>query len=279
MPACDFVQIASICITQSAGTSGAFVAGIASLTATIAKIWYDRGAEKRLSAFKQQEQRSRDEFEKKQAADIDARQTQFAREEREARQNFESTERQARERYQDHQARDTDERQADLKQELEDYVRQSKWKDERRTEKLMRLRAIADHLNETYSGVDDLVREGPIYGDLKMIVKTAPVLESFAKFNRDVSSFLLGVPFAEHGKHLAEHVTKILLTLSPSQAVRNSQERKDLLHQLMEQLLDKKSAFERLCNLFENDPDEFDRCFVTQQVVQPDDLAPGESEA
>jgi hypothetical protein len=90
-----------------------------------------------------------------------------------------------------------------------------------------------------------------------MIQETARVLDVFGDFQSAIGHFAIPKEMAELATQLVGQVTKILLTLSPSQSVRECAERKAMLAPLRDQLDILANHFLIKCSDFERDPSAF----------------------
>lgn len=253
----------------------AIIVAIASLLMTSWKIWFDRDLEREQRAFERSERAVRENHERNEAQKREAfelnlaavatadRETttnqwqQFEAAEREKRESFESSERALRQRFMAGHDRASVEAEARIKREIESYIQLEKWREESWHRNLSRLELASKDLTGTAAGVFSLVDEGPYFSDERMIQETARVLDVFGDFQTSVGHFAIPKEMAELAKELVSHITRILLTLSPSQAVRESAERKALLAPLRQELETMADLFLRKCGDFERDPSAF----------------------
>jgi hypothetical protein len=253
----------------------AIAASAASLLLSSWKIWSDRSVRKELSSFEKTERAvrenhernetlKREAFEQRQAAEaaIDREMAQsqwqqFASSELERRASFEATERTLRIRFMAQQERMLLEAEARIKKEIESYVKLEKWREGSWQRNLSRLEQASKDLSGTTSGLVSLIDEGPFFSDVRMIVETARVLDVFGDFQTSVNHFAIPAEMLELSKELIGHITRILLTLSPSQRDRKSDERKALLVPLRAELKIMADRFLSKCSHFERDPSAF----------------------
>lgn len=120
-----------------------------------------------------------------------------------------------------------------------------------------RLEEASQQLTKTQSGLISLIDDGPNFDEWKMIRETANALDVFGDFQTTVNHFALPDEIAKASRELIGHMTKILLTLSPVQEVRQSMERKALLAPLKEYLEEISKNFLTLCRQFERNPQLF----------------------
>ncbi len=218
-----FIEPFGLCISQANAVSGALVAAVASLATTGGKIWFDLNVAGRREAFE--------------------------RRERELREAFERSQSQA--------AADAEER---IQRNVHSYVKLEKWREESWQRLLRRLEQAAQELTRTSSGLTALIDEGPHYDDLRMIQETAKILDVFGDFQSSVGHFSLPASIADASQSLVSHMTKVLLTLSPIRAVRESDERRQMLIPLKEELIRLTKSFMHLCGEFERTPTKFIAC-------------------
>lgn len=253
----------------------AIVVAVASLLLTSWKIWADRAFRKQLHTFERTERAvrennernerlKRETFERDHANTINAEKEraqqawqQFEAAEREKREAFESSERTLRIRFMAQHDNAQTEAEARIKQEIADYVQLEKWREGAWQRNLSRLEQASKNLTGTTSGLVALIDEGPFYSDARMIQETARVLDVFGDFQSAVSHFAMPAEMAELSKELVGHITQILLTLSPTQKARESQERKALLGALKMELQAMSEQFLGKCGEFERDPSAF----------------------
>ena len=253
----------------------AVVAAVALLLMTIWKIWSDRDMRTQRLTFEKSERairenhernemQKREAFEKQHSAEARAEREmaqnlwqQFQTHERERRETFETSERTLRIRFMAQQERVNAEAEIRIKKEIESYVQLEKWREGSWQRNLSRLELASKDLTGTVSGLVSLIDEGPFYTDVRMIQETARVLDVFGDFQTSVSHFGMPVEMSELSKELINHVTKILLTLSPSQQIRKSDERKALLVPLRAELKIMADRFLSKCGDFERDPSAF----------------------
>jgi hypothetical protein len=253
----------------------AILTSVASLLMTIWKIWSDREARTERLSFEKSERavrenHERNETQKREAyerahamevrAEREMAQTlwqQFQTHERERRETFETSERTLRIRFMAQQERVNAEAEIRIKKEIESYVQLEKWREGTWQRNLSRLELASKDLTGTVSGLVSLIDEGPVYTDVRMIQETARVLDVFGDFQTSVSHFGMPVEMSDLSKEIIGHVTKILLTLSPNQQVRKSDERKALLVPLRAELKIMADRFLRKCGDFERDPSAF----------------------
>ena len=226
-----FIEPFGLCISQANAVSGAFLTALASLLGTVWKIYADRGI-------------------------ANKRQT-FEASEREKRQAFEEAERKARETFEQGQSTASDNTQERIKKNLESYIKLEKWREESWQRVLARLEKASQELQKTTSGLTTLIDEGPHFDDLRMIKETAKVLDVFGDFQTLVGHFSLPESIADASAEIVNHVTRVLLTLSPLQQVRQSDERRALLSPLRTDLVSLTSSFMKICREFERNPSTF----------------------
>lgn len=253
----------------------AAVAAVASLLLTSWKIWSDRGFKQERHIFERSERAVRENHERNEslkreafelghAAELRAEREaaqhqwqQFETAEREKREAFETAERSVRTRFMAGQDRALTEAEARIKTEIESYVQLEKWREGSWARTLSRLEQASEDLQGTTAGLVSLIDEGPYFSDERMIQETARVLDVFGDFQTSVSHFAMPAEMSALSKALTNHVTKILLTLSPSQDVRASAERKALLAPLRSDLRQMSDLFLSKCSDFERDPSAF----------------------
>ena len=226
-----FIEPFGLCITQANAVSGAFLTALASLIATIWKIYADKGMANKRQAFEASE--------------------------REKRQVFEAAERNAREDFEKNQATTTDSTQERFQKSLESYIKLEKWREESWQRVLARLEKASHELQKTTSGLTTLIDEGPHFDDLRMIKETAKVLDVFGDFQTLIGHFSLPESISAASAEVVDHVTRTLLTLSPLQRVRQSDERRTQLSPLRTELVRLSSSFMKLCRDFERNPSNF----------------------
>jgi flagellar biosynthesis GTPase FlhF len=242
-----------ICVTQTSTVVAALLTALASLVTTALKIFFDRRKSSARQQFESAESDKRQQFEKEQR---DSRQA-FEKEEREARERFELEQADLQRVFENGQEAAAAERQARTKKELEDYIQMEKWKEQSWQRNLQRLEAAVEKLNRTSAGLKSLIDYGPLYDDLKMIQEAAGVLDIFGDFQTEVGHFALPAPMAALAKNLISHITKALLTLSPTQAVRQEPDRKAQLDALKIELIALVAQFNERCGDFERNPKAF----------------------
>ncbi len=253
----------------------AIFAAIASLLLTGWKILSDREVQSRRRAFERSERAIRENYERNEAqkreafeqtlaaavdADRETAQTlwqQFASAAREQRESFENGERTLRQRFMAGHDRASVEAEARIKSELESYIQIEKWREESWHRNLSRLERASKDLTGTAAGLFSLIDEGPYFSDERMIQETARVLDVFGDFQSSVSHFAIPKEMSQLAKELVSHITVILLTLSPTQSVRESAERKALLAPLRAELENMADRFLGKCGDFERDPSAF----------------------
>ncbi|MEJ7806502.1 MAG: hypothetical protein WKG03_11365 [Telluria sp.] len=253
----------------------AVVAAIASLLMTSWKIWADRDLERQRRSFERSERAVRENYERNEAQKREAFQQllasatstererfleqrqKFELAEREKRESFESSERTLRQRFMSGHDRASVEAEARIKSEIESFIQLEKWREESWHRNLSRLEQASKDLTGTAAGIFSLIDEGPYFTDARMIQETARVLDVFGDFQTSVSHFAIPKEMSELAKELVSHITMILLTLSPSQAVRQSDERKALLAPLRTELETIADKFLSKCGDFERDPAAF----------------------
>jgi len=177
--------------------------------------------------------------------------------EREARQKFEVGERTARQEYEDLQKGTAEESQDRIQRNLQTYIQLEKWREESWQRVLDRLEQASQQLAKTTSGLTDLIDEGPHFKDLRMIKETAKVLDVFGDFQTSVGHFGLPESVLLASSELVEHITTVLLTLSPLKKIRESDERKIMLVPLRANLIRLTSEFMKICRDFERNPSAF----------------------
>ena len=226
-----FIEPFGLCISQANAVSGAFLTAIASLLGTVWKTYADKGIANQRQAFEASEQ--------------------------EKRQVFEAAEREARENFEQSQSTASDNTQERVQQNLESYIKLEKWREESWQRVLARLEKASQELQKTASGLTTLIDEGPHFDDLRMIKETAKVLDVFGDFQTLVGHFSLPESISDASNEIVNHVTRVLLTLSPLQEVRQSDARKALLSPLRTDLVRLTSSFMKLCREFERNPSTF----------------------
>jgi hypothetical protein len=253
----------------------AIAAAVASMLLTGWKIWSDREFRKARLSFERTERAVRENYERNETlkretfekcmtaaahADKDLTQNQwqvFETFERERREAFETSERTLRIRFMAQQDRGLTDAAARIKREIESYIQLEKWREGSWQRNLFRLEEASRDLAGTTSGLVSLIDEGPYYNDARMIQETARVLDVFGDFQTSVGHFAMPGEMQELSTELISHVTKILLSLSPSQKVRKSDDRKALLLPLRAELKIMSDQFIRKCGDFERDPSAF----------------------
>jgi hypothetical protein len=253
----------------------AIVAAIASLLLTSWKIWIDRELENQRHVFERSERAIRENHERNESQrreafeqaladaaatareDTLAELAQFQQTERDKREAFESSERALRQRFMAGHDRSSIEAHERMKRDIESYIQIEKWREESWHRNLSRLEMANKDLSGTVAGMFSLIDEGPYFSDQRMIDETARVLDVFGDFQTSVSHFAIPREMADIAKDLVSLMTKILLTLSPLQAVRESDERKALLAPLRGALETKADLFLARCGDFERDPGAF----------------------
>lgn len=253
----------------------AVIAAVASLLMTSWKIWLDRDLRNEQQAFEKTERAvrenherneklKRESFELGHAATVrdekEVAQNQwreFETLEREKREAFEASERTLRIRFMAQQDRAFTEAEARIKKEIETYVDLEKWREGAWQRNLTRLEEASRDLTGTTAGLISLIDEGPFFDDMRMIQETARVLDVFGDFQTSVSHFAMPAEMSGLSKELVSHITKILLTLSPTQKTRESDERKALLAPLRAELKRMSDQFLKKCGDFERDPSAF----------------------
>lgn len=253
----------------------AIVAAVAALLMSSWKMWSDRAFRRARLAFERSERAVRENHERNEtlkreafelsqataaAAEREAAQDrweQFLEAERERRETFESSERTLRIRFMAQQDRANIEAEARIKKEIESYVQLEKWREGSWQRNLTRLEQASKDLMGTTSGLVSLIDEGPVFTDARMLQETARVLDVFGDFQTSVGHFAIPVEMSGLSKELVTHITKILLTLSPSQTVRKSSERMAMLAPLRTELKAMSEMFLKRCGDFERDPSTF----------------------
>lgn len=182
---------------------------------------------------------------------------EFQADEREKREAFEVSERSLRARFMTAQDSALVEAEARIKYEIESYVKLEKWREETWHRNLTRLEQASKALLGTTSGLVALIDEGRFYDDTRMIQETARVLDVFGDFQTIVGHFAMPPEMSALSKTLVGHVTKILLTLSPDEQIRKSDERQALLAPLRVELKAICNVFVSRCGDFERDPSSF----------------------
>ena len=253
----------------------ALVVALASLFLSSWKIWSDRNLRKECRIFEKteravRENHDRNEKQKREAFEIGMvdsaaaereisqnRWQQFGTDERKRRETFEASERTLRIRFMATQVRTLTEAEERIKNDILSYVQLEKWREGSWQRNLTRLEEASKYLTGTSAGLLSLIDEGPYFGDTRMIQETARVLDVFGDFQTSVGHFAVPAEMSELSKELISQVTKILLTLSPSQEIRASDERKALLTPLRAELKLMSDQFLRKCGDFERDPSAF----------------------
>lgn len=247
----------------------------AALMLTGWKIWADRDLRNELLSFQRSERsvrenNERNETRKREAFELGVNSVlaedkelartqweQFESSEREKRETFEAAERTLRVRFMAGQDRALTEAEARIKHEIESYVKLEKWREETWQRNLTRLEQASKDLTGTTAGLISLIDEGPFFDDARMIQETARVLDVFGDFQSSVCHFAMPAEMSELSKELVGQVTKILLTLSPYEQVRKSDERKALLAPLRMEMKAMSAKFLSKCGDFERDPSAF----------------------
>lgn len=227
-PACFIPLTADVCISQANAISGALVTAIASLLAVFAKYVFDRGERERRQSFERSERESRQRFE----AEQDLKRLTFE------------------------QAQATDE--AARETAMQDYIKLGKWHEESWERTRQRLDQVTALLNATVARIGSLIDQGPSYEDLQMIRETATALDSFANFKTEALHYSLPASIAREITKITDQITKILLTLSPHQHVRQSPERKETLDERRVELTTLTAQYSELCRKFIQNPKDFD---------------------
>ena len=253
----------------------AIIASIGSLMMISWKIWTDLDFRRQRAVFERSERAIRENYERNETlrretferaqaeATGRAQQSvltqwqQFEAAEREKRESFEAAERSVRQRFMTGHDRASVEAQAKIKSELESFIQLEKWREESWHRNLSRLEQASKDLTGTVSGVVSLIDEGPYFSDERMIQEAARVLDVFGDFQTSVAHFAIPKEMSEMAQQLVGLITKILLTLSPSQAIRESAERKALLAPLRVELDALADRFLKRCGDFERDPGAF----------------------
>lgn len=253
----------------------AIFAAIASLLMISWKIWTDLDSRRERAVFERSERALRENYERnetlrrekfeqahaegtaKSHRTVHDQWEQFEAAEREKRESFELAERNLRQRFMAGHDRASLEAEARIQSELESFIQLEKWREESWHRNLSRLEQASKDLTGTVSGVFSLIDEGPYFTDERMIQETARVLDVFGDFQTSVSHFAIPKEMAEMARQLIGHITKILLTLSPSKSIRESAERKALLAPLRDELDVLANRFLNRCGDFERDPGAF----------------------
>jgi hypothetical protein len=253
----------------------AIVAAIASLLMISWKIWSDLDFRRERAAFERSERAVRENYERNETSKREAfeqaqaaaaaeereaalaRWQQFEADERERRVSFETSERSVRQKFMAGHDRASVEAHARIKSEIESFIQLEKWREESWHRNLSRLEQASKDLTGTASGLFSLIDEGPYFSDERMILETARVLDVFGDFQSSVSHFAIPTEMAELARELVSHTTKILLTLSPTQSVRESPERKALLAPYRHELESLADRFLEKCGEFERNPGAF----------------------
>lgn len=248
---------------------------IISLLLTIWKIGADRDVRKEWLMFQRSERAIRENTERNERANRETfeatltgtmvgegviarnERREFETLERERRESFEASERALRTRFMAGQDRELQEAEARIKSEIESYVKLEKWREETWQRNLTRLEHASKTLMGTTAGLIALIDEGPFYDDTRMIQETARVLDVFGDFQSSVSHFAMPAEMSALSKALVGQVTKILLTLSPNEEIRKSDERKAMLAPLRDEMQSVSSLFISRCGDFERDPSAF----------------------
>ncbi len=269
----------------------ALVVAFASLFLTGWKIWIDCDLRNECRSFEKSERAVRENHERNEKQKRDAfeagmvdsataereafqnRWQQFEADERERRETFEASERTLRIRFMAAQDRTLTEAEARIKQEIQSYVQLEKWREGSWQRNLTRLEEASKDLTGTTAGLLSLIDEGPFFGDTRMIQETARVLDVFGDFQTSVGHFAMPPQMSDLSKELINQVTKILLTLSPYQEVRESDDRKALLAPLRTELKVMSDRFLRKCGDFERDPS----AFFTEASETPHRVGPSAS--
>ena len=248
---------------------------VASLALTTWKIRIDRDLRKEWLMFQRSERAIRENTERNERVSREAFELgltdsvsvdremsrnewrEFEVAERDKREMFEVSERALRARFMTGQDSALLEAEYRIKAEIEAYVKLEKWREETWQRNLTRLEQASKALIGTTAGLVALIDEGPFYDDIRMIQETARVLDVFGDFQTSVSHLAMPAEMSELSKSLVGQVTKILLTLSPNEQIRKSDERKALLAPLRTELKAISSLFISRCGDFERDPSSF----------------------
>jgi hypothetical protein len=230
LPNC-FIEILGYCISSSDAVTAAIVAAVASTSTTLWKLWSDHALK-------------------------DARQ-EFESSEREARELFETSERNKREAFESRHATANLEAEARIRKNLESYISLESWRSEAWQRNLTRLEQASQQLERASAGVEALIEEGAHFSNLRMIQETAKVLDVFGDFQTSVGHFALPTEISDLARELISHITKVLLTLSPLQEVRQSLERREMLAPLKIELKTLTRRFMKICGDFEHNPSQF----------------------
>lgn len=140
---------------------------------------------------------------------------------------------------------------------MQSEISLQKFREAAREDNRKRLEKASVELQKTYNGLVALIEEGPVYKDLRMIRETAKVLDVFGDFQSTVSHYAMPTRISASSLELVDHITKILLFLSPDQTVRGDSKRIALLQPLHEELDGMYRDFRAHCRDFDSDPDSY----------------------
>jgi hypothetical protein len=240
-PIC-FIEPFGLCVSQSNAVTGAFLTAMASLATTVMRIWFDRAQGSRQNNFTSTERERREEFESL---------------ERRLREDFERVQKREQQRFEATLTKASLDAQARIQKDLQEYIQLNKWREESWERNLERLEKASQTLSATLAGLVVLIDQGPGLEDLQMIAKTADVLDTFGEFKAAVGHFALPNETGRIGAVITSLVTKTLLTLSPTQAVRQTEAKKQQLSVLRDQLGAMAAVFKQHCGEFEANPHAF----------------------
>lgn len=182
----------------------------------------------------------------------------FDRGERKAKEEFEATQAVKKQKANEKTLLRLEEQKSVLAREIAEHGDRRKWQVERRERMLLRIGEAKSLLDKAVSGLNGLVDKGPGFSNMEMITETARALDPYSQFKEKMSHYSVAVPFETLSATLNDHVTQLLLTLSPQQEVRDSPERKRLLKPIKLHLEDLSRQFADLCRDFEREPSKFD---------------------
>lgn len=216
-------------------------------------------------AFEAESRAGREEFERQECAAREAHEES----ERLARQAFETQERQEKNIFQNDQERKRaeanaatlaliEEKKAQLSVQINEFLHQQKWRFNHREGMLERLAEAKIQLDDAIGGLNALVDRGPVYGNLTMITETANTLVFYSKFSKIMKHHSFKGPLGDHAQVLVDHITKLLLTLSPEQTIRADPARIELLKPLKSRLAVLGEQFAELCRDFDHNPHKYD---------------------
>lgn len=151
-------------------------------------------------------------------------------------------------------AEKNDTRQNQMKHELEELVRQNKWMDERHLEWLGLVNKTSASLVLLMPSIKKLLDLGPALENLAMTKETAIVLGQFETYQENATHPRLPRRISESAQALVNSLALLFLPLSPLKEVRASDDRKQMLSELLAALLVAEHEFHALCRRFERVP-------------------------